>query len=59
MMLYTNTHISSTGNFNVSLEHLREKALHALISLRKNSDRLVDKKPSLACKILNTVITIL
>ena len=35
-MLYTNTHISSTGNFNVSLEHLGEKALHALISLRKN-----------------------
>ena len=37
---YTNlgTRISSTGNFNASLEHLKEEALHALFGLRKNTD---------------------
>ena len=33
---YLGTSISSTGNFNISLEHLKEKALHALFSLRKH-----------------------
>ena len=53
---YLGTRISSTGNFNVSLEHLKEKALHALFGLRKNTyiSRL---KPSLACKIFDTMIT--
>ena len=35
---YLGTRISSTGNFNISLEHLKEKALHALFSLRKHTD---------------------
>ena len=29
---YLETRISSTGNFNISLEHLKGKALHALFS---------------------------
>ena len=32
---YLGTRISSTGNYYVSLEHLKEKALHALFGLRK------------------------
>ena len=35
---YLGTRISSTGNFNISLEHLKEKALHALFSLRRNTN---------------------
>ena len=35
---YLGTRISSTGNFNISLEHLKEKALHALFSLRKHTN---------------------
>ena len=31
---YLGTRMSSSGNFLVSREHLREKALHALFSLR-------------------------
>ena len=31
---YLGTRISSSGNFSVSREHLKEKALHALLSLR-------------------------
>ena len=53
---YLGTRISSTGNFNVSLEHLKEKALHALFGLRKNTD-ISRLKPSLACKIFDTMIT--
>ena len=52
---YLGTRISSTGNFNVSLEHLKEKALHALFGLRKNTD-ISRLKPSLACKIFDTMI---
>ena len=33
---YLGTRISSAGNFNISLEHLKEKALRALFSLRKH-----------------------
>jgi len=39
----------------VSLEHLKEKALHALFGLRKNTD-IRRLKPSLACKIFDTMI---
>ena len=53
---YLGTRISSTGNFNISLEHLKEKALHALFSLRKHTN--VSKlKPSLACKIFQAMIS--
>ena len=55
---YTNlgTRISSTGNFNISLEHLKEKALHALFSLRKHTN-FSKLKPSLACKIFEAMIS--
>ena len=53
---YLGTRISSTGNFNISLEHLKEKALHALFSLRKHTN-FSKLKPSLACKIFETMIS--
>ena len=53
---YLGTGISSTGNFNTSLEHLKEKALHALFSLRKHTN-FSKLKPSLACKIFETMIS--
>ena len=43
---YLGTRISSTGNFNISLKHLKEKSLHALFSLRKHTD-FSKLKPSL------------
>ena len=49
---YLGTKISSTGNFALSLEHLREKAVHALFSLRRHVD-FSSLKPSLACKIFD------
>ena len=30
--------MSSSGNFSVSREHLKEKALHALLSLRRHTN---------------------
>ena len=53
---YLGTHISSTGNFNISLEHLKEKALHALLRLRQHTN-FSKLKPSLACKIFETMIS--
>ena len=55
---YLGTRISSTGNFHISLEHLKETALHALFSLTKptNFSKL---KPSLACKIVEAMIFII
>ena len=53
---YLGTQISSTGNFTLSLEHLREKAVHALLSLRRHLD-FSSLKPSLACKIFDTMIS--
>ena len=53
---YLGTRISSTGNFNISLEHLKEKALHALFRLRKHTN-LSKLKPSLACKIFEAMIS--
>ena len=35
---YLGTRMSSSGNFSVSREHLREKALHALFSLRRHTN---------------------
>ena len=53
---YLGTCISSTGNFTLSLDHLRQKALHALFSLRRNID-FKTLKPSLACKIFDSMIS--
>ena len=35
---YLRIRITSSGNFTLSLEHLRQKALHALFSLRRHTD---------------------
>ena len=53
---YLGTRISSTGNFNISLEHLKEKALHALFGLRKHTN-FSKLKPSLTCKIFEAMIS--
>lgn len=53
---YLGTRITSSGNFAPSLEHLRQKALHALFSLRRHTD-LNNLKPSLACKIFDSMIS--
>ena len=52
---YLGTQISSTGNFTLSLEHLREKAVRALFSLKRHLD-FSSLKPSLASKIFDTMI---
>ena len=52
---YLGTRISSSGNFTLSLEHLRQKALHAFFSLRRHTD-FSTLKPSLACTIFDTMI---
>ena len=53
---YLRNRTSSTGNFNISLEHLKEKALHTLFSLRKHTN-FRKFKPSLACKTFEAVIS--
>ena len=53
---YLGTRISSSGNFTLSLDYLREKALHALFALRRHVD-FSSLKPSLACKIFDTMIS--
>ena len=53
---YLGTRASSSGNFTVTLDHLKEKALHALFSLRRHTD-FCKLKPSLACKIFDTMIS--
>ena len=53
---YLGTRISSSGNFTVTLDHLKEKALHALFSLRRQTD-FCKLKPSLVCKIFDTMIS--
>ena len=50
------TRMSSSGNFSVSREHLKEKALHALFSLRWHTN-LSKLKAALACKIFDTMIS--
>ena len=52
---YLGTRISSSGNFTLLLEHLRQKALHAFFSLRRHTD-FRTLKPSLACKMFDTMI---
>ena len=42
--------------YNVSLEHLKEKALHALFGSRKHAN-FSKLKPSLACKIFAAIIS--
>ena len=53
---YLGTQISSTGNFTLSLEHLREKAAHALFGLKRHLD-FSSLKPFLARKIFDTMIS--
>ena len=53
---YLGTRISSTRNFTISLNHLREKALHALFSLRRHVD-FSSLKPSFASKIFDIMIS--
>ena len=53
---YLGTRISSSGNFTLSLEHLRQKALHAFFGLRRHTD-FNKLKPSLACKIFDSMIS--
>ena len=48
--------MSSSGNFSVSSEHLKEKAFHALFSLRRHTN-LSKLKAALACKIFHTTIS--
>ena len=53
---YLGTLISSTGNFKLALDQLKEKALHALFSLRKHTN-IRKLSPSLANKIFDTMIS--
>ena len=53
---YLGTRISSSGNFSASREHLKEKALHALFSLRRHTN-LRKRKAAFACKIFDTMIS--
>ena len=53
---YLGTLISSTGNFKLALDQLKEKALYlALFSLRKHTS-ISKLSPSLASKIFDTMI---
>ena len=52
---YLGTRMSSSGNFSVSLKHLKEKVLHALFSLRRHTKSTL--KAALACKIFDTMIS--
>ena len=53
---YLGTRMSSSGNFSVSREHLKETALHALFSLRWHTN-LSKLTAALACKIFHTMIS--
>ena len=55
---YLGTCITSSGNFTLSLDHLRQKALHALFSLRRHTD-FRSLKPSLACKLFDSRISLI
>ena len=56
---YLGTVISSTGNFSLALDKLKEKALHALFSLRKhtNLSKLHELSTFLASKIFDAMIS--
>ena len=49
---YLGTRITSSGNFTLSLEHLRPKALHALFSLRRHTGIWMVLSPHLRVKFL-------
>ena len=54
---YLGTRISSNGNFNVSLEYLKDK-LFTLYSAYENTHSNLSKlKPSLACQIFKAMIS--
>jgi len=53
---YLETLISSTGNFSLALDKLKEKALHALFSLRKHTN-FSKLPPFLANKIFYAMIS--
>ena len=53
---YLCTLISSTGNFSMALDKLKEKALHALFSLRKHTN-ISKLSPLLANKIFYMMIS--
>ena len=53
---YLETQMSSSGNFSASREHLKEKALHALFSLKQDTNPSKLKAP-LACKIFDAMIS--
>ena len=50
---YLGNRMSSSGNFSMSREHLKEKPLHAFFSLRRHMN-LSKLKAALACKISDT-----
>ena len=56
LTVYLGTRTSSSGNFSVSREHLKEKVLHALLSSRRHRN-LSKLKTSLACTIFGTMIS--
>ena len=55
---YLGTRLTPTGNFTLAVEHLKEKALHAFYSIRKQTllNRL---NPNTASQIFDTMILIL
>ena len=53
---YLGTLISSTGNYSMALDKLKEKALHALFSLRKHTN-ISKLSPLLANKIFDMMIS--
>ena len=53
---YLGTRMSSSGNFSVWREHLKEKALQALFSLIRHTN-LSKLKAALVCKISDTMIS--
>ena len=53
---YLGTLISSTGNFSLALDKLKEKALHALFSLRKHT-HISNLSPFLANKLFDAMIS--
>ena len=53
---YLGTRMSSSGNVSVLCEHLKEKALHALLSLRGHTN-LSKLKAALVRKVFDTMIS--
>ena len=52
---YLGTRLTPTGNFTLALEHLKEKALHAFSSIRKQT--VLNKlNPNTASQIFDTMI---